>query len=54
MEILGYTLKIKRVAPPGGGDDLHMKRVAYLLAKGCKFQSLVSLRMFWGKHHYDM
>lgn len=42
--------------PREGGDDLHIKWVGdpYLLAKGCKFQSLVSLRMFWGKRHYDM
>ena len=49
--------KSKGVVPReggGGGGDSHTKRAGMLVVslKGCKLRSLVSLRVFWAKHHY--
>ena len=44
--LLASYKEYERAAPyERGGDARH-------LAKGCKFQILVSLRVFWVKHHY--
>ena len=38
---------------PGGGDSAYeMGGDAPRLAKGCKFQILLSLRVFWAKRHH--
>ena len=50
------TLKarVMRQPPPGGGGGLPYERGGDVrrLAYECKFQILVSLRVFWAKHHY--
>ena len=48
------TLKarVMRQPPPGGGLPYERGGDARRLAYECKFQILVSLRVFWAKHHY--
>ena len=48
LEVLQYIkdLESRGGLPYESGGDA--RRLAY----GCKFQILVSLRVFWAKHHY--